>query len=336
MSPSDMLICMHALADAVSGAGQAVLSQSFYCLMPSQSIASPSLMQKMGVILLLFLVTFVISIFWFVYVLKKGMSTAILLRRCLLTFLVASNFLYVNLATATLSFFNCVNVRGGLRLEELEVTHKYWTGDTDIQCYEGSHKTFVHFCAIPSLLFVCLFPLSIFVALIVVRQQGKLDSEWSQETLGVLFNAYSEKYLYWDVWILLRTGLLSTVAVFAYSLGSNLQGSMALFVLVSALFAQVSCRPFKEGLEVVNRMEGCSLLLVTFTFLAGIVLHDLNTKSRQWSDALVVTTVLANIGFVSVLLFLIVKFATDHWDCRPCGKSIPKSHSVVQLELAEA
>ena len=337
MSPSDILIDVHAVADAVSGAGQSVLSQSFYCLIRhSQSIASPSLLQKTGVILLIFSITSVISIFWFFYARKKGMSTAVFLRRCLLTFLVAFDFLYVNLATATLSFFNCVNVHDGLLLEELDVAHKYWADDTDVQCYEGSHKKFVFLCAIPSLLFVCLFPFSILIILIVVRNQKKLDSKWSKETLGQLFDAYSEKYVYWNVCILLRTGLLSSIVVFAYSLGGNLQGVMVLFVLVSALFAQSSCRPFKEGLELVNRMEGYSLLLATFTLLVGIVLHDPNTKSRQWSDALAGITVLVNIGFVSVLFFLIVKFRTEHCDCRPCRRSIPRTHSIVQLELAEA
>ena len=337
MSPSNMLIYVHAVSDAVSGAGQTVLSHSFYCLIRhSQSIASPSLMQKTGVILLLSLVTLVISTFWFLYTRKKGLSTPVFLRRCLLTFLVASDFLYVNLATATLSFLNCVNVHDGLLLEELEVTHKYWTDDTDVQCYEGSHKKFVFLCAIPSLFFVCLFPLSMFIILIFVRNQERLDSKWSKETLGQLFDAYSEKHVYWKVCILLRKGLMSTIVVFAYSLGGNLQGVMVLFVLVSALFAQTSCRPFKEGLEVVNRMEGYSLLLAIFTILVGIVLHDPNTKTGQLSDGLAGTTVLVNIGFVSWLLFLIVKCRTEHCDCRPCKRSVPRTNSVVQLELAEA
>ena len=106
----------------------------------------------------------------------------------------------------------------------------------------------------------------------------------------------SQITVYWEAVITMRKALISAAVVFAYKLGGNLQGVLALGVLVLALALQLLFRPFRkfptfntrEGLRIrektvhdsidLNHLESFSIFVSAVTFYSGIVFHDEHTS----------------------------------------------------------
>lgn len=275
------------------------------CLLPTNWSTPRSVIRQTIVIGLPFLVLFAFWIFWATRRSKKNQDKAYLLKRCILTALVVLYISYISLTKAAINVFYCVDVYDATILDDEEM-HPYWAIDTAVRCFEGSHMKLLVFVAIPLLLFTLLFPILLAMTLINARRRNKLTSIWMVETMGLFFRGFEEKYIFWDSIILLRKALLAAIVVFAYSLGGNLQGLLAVCVLVLSLFLQTRLDPFKECLGNLNQLESVSLLVSSLTFLTGVILNDAKMTSGLFEVFLVVLAFVCNVGLALLLFYLLV------------------------------
>ena len=271
------------------------------CLLANKSGAPRTVKRQIIVVMLSELVALVISVFFLLRELKGDKDWNRLLRRVILAHIVVGYNSYLSLVKIAVDAFSCVRVHDGIRLEDVETTHRYWIADTSVECFRGSHLIFTLAVSVPLLLFATLFPLLLAVLLESARRQDTLSSKWTQETMGFLFIVFEEKYNYWDCLILLRKAVLSVIIVFSYRLGGNLQGLLVMAVLVIALFLQTHFNPFSQDLGNLNILESVSLLVSFFTFLCGLVLN-----SERFHGVLIERLLTALMLSINILLFLIL------------------------------
>lgn len=69
--------------------------------------------------------------------------------------------------------------------------------------------------------------------------------DWIYDTMGFVYRSYRPQCIFWESVILLRKVSIAAVVVFAYPLGFDLQVVVCVFVLASALYSQLVCRPFR-------------------------------------------------------------------------------------------
>ena len=291
------------LADSMGAAASVGASLFLDCLLSGGSGTPRTVKRQIIVALLSELVALVISAFFLLQELKGDKDWNRLLRRVILAHIVVGYNSYLSLVKIAVDAFNCVDVHDGIRLEDVETTHRYWIADTSVECFRGSHLTLTLAVSVPLLLFAILFPLLLAILLERARKEDTLSSKWTQETMGFLFIVFEEKYVYWDCLILLRKAILSVIIVFAYRLGGNLQGLLVMAVLFVAHSLQMYLNPFSQDLGNLNALESFSLFVSHFTFLCGLVLD-----SERFRGYVIEGLLTALLLSINILLFLILAF----------------------------
>lgn len=249
---------------------------------------------------------FIIIVFhWTRIWIKNAREQGFLFRRCVLTALIVSNISYISLSRVTFRIFQCVDVYDGTDIND-DHTAKYWETDTSIFCRKNGHLLLTIFVGIPLLLFSFFFPISLGLYLRRIRRRRQLDDPRVRETVGLFYRGYEEKYVFWEVIILLRKVILSLIVVYAFPLGGNLQGLFAACILILSLFFQTRLNPFKRSLGHLNELECSSLLVGTFMFLSGIILHDPKMDSDVVAALHVVCIFVANIGWLVAIVCIII------------------------------
>ncbi|CAD7704984.1 unnamed protein product [Ostreobium quekettii] len=125
--------------------------------------------------------------------------------------------------------------------------------------------------------------------------------------------------VYWEAVITMRKAMISAAVVFAYKLGGNLQGILALGVLVLALAVQLLFKPYRKfpcfntrrGLRAqqptvhdrvdLNHLESFSIFASIVTFYAGVVFNDENTTE---GGTVVMTVFVLFVNIVLLVYFL--------------------------------
>lgn len=254
----------------------------------------------------------IICIFWTVKCIRLKLGKGYLLKRCILTGVVGFYVSYISLTKAAINTFYCVNVHDSTALDDVDDTNVYWALDTSVKCFEGPHKVLEIVLAFPLTIMAVVLPAIIAIGLIYARNHRKLDSAWTQETVGLFYRGFEEKYIFWDAVILVRKALLAAIVVFGYQLGGDLQGIVAGSVLVVSLFLQMSLTPFKKSFGHLNELEGVSLLVSSLTFLTGVLLNDPKMHSQFIEFALVGLILFANVALAVFLIFMIMKVKILH------------------------
>lgn len=103
--------------------------------------------------------------------------------------------------------------------------------------------------------------------------------------------------MYWDALVMARKGFIGAVVVFAYPLGGNLQGVLALGILLLALVLHMLVQPFRN--TKLNFLEAASLVVSALTFYLGIMFNDPKTSTE------------AEVVFSVVLFLVMVLFVTS-------------------------
>jgi len=304
---NDLLLRLLETWDWVGGAAMETSSFSVDCMLPTDWPTPRSLIRQAVLLSLPVFVFLLIFSFWAIVAYAKKRGRVYLFRRSLLTAFVVLYVSYISLTKEAIDMFYCVDVFDGVTLEDGDRTNLYWAADTSVKCFEGKHMEVLYAVAIPLLLFAFFFPILLAAILISARRHGNLQSAWVIETLGLFCRGFEEKYVFWDSIILLRKAAIAAVVVFSYSLGGNLQGLIAVSVLMISLFLQTTLYPFNKDLENLNQLESLSLLINSFTFLIGVVLNDPNMNSTGVEAILIASVVLFNVGLTLLLLFLLVK-----------------------------
>lgn len=246
----------------------------------------------------------------------RAYCSSFLKSRVVILFLVVVFFSYQSISEELMSTVSCIELDSKEIDENTEypdysiARDRYWTEDTNIQCFERKHAFLAGFLGIPGIVFFLLgVPVYLLFFLLYKRSQGQLLELNVLNTYGFIYQNYEERFVYWEVCILIRKALIGAIIVFAYPLGANLQGVMALGVLILALAIHLIAAPFKYLL--LNILEGCSLLVSIFTFYAGVVFNDENTTDT--ADILLsALLVLINLSLVTVFLVCVFKYGDKY------------------------
>ncbi|GMH44751.1 hypothetical protein BSKO_12703 [Bryopsis sp. KO-2023] len=209
-------------------------------------------------------------------------------------------YVFYTYLTRTLSqILNCVsadskNVEG---FEGVSINYRtYWAEDTDVVCWEGHHLSLLLILGIPMLLAVSAgAPVGLLIVL--TRNRDRLNKREFLERYGFLYKSYNEAWRYWEVVIMTRKALLAVVVVFSFELGGNLQGILAVVVLMAAMAAHLYAKPYSDNLPALNVLEACSLIISIFVFVAGVIFNDPRTSD----GAKIFITV-----FIFILTFLLL------------------------------
>lgn len=224
-------------------------------------------------------------------------DSCLLKRRLILSVLIVLYISYIGLARRLLSVLYCIRIHDGQTLDH-SANELRWSQDTSVVCYEGAHAILFGLLTVPMILAVLFaFPLISGTLLIQARKKELLGTVTLKETFGFMFQAYKEKYIFWDCVILLRKAALALIAIFGWSLGGNMQGLIAVCILMVALYMQQCFKPFNESFDSLNSGESVSLLLSLVTFLSGVFLNDpsISQGGRIFFSILVI---IANLAFV--------------------------------------
>eukprot|EP00803_Ostreobium_quekettii_P008782 evm.model.scf_90.3 EVM.evm.TU.scf_90.3 scf_90:126096-131812(+) len=216
---------------------------------------------------------------------------------------------YIQMARNVVKILDCTDAdRGEIGAPEHAVAlAKYWTEDTDVECFEGSHLGIFLGLAVPLLFFV-IAGMPLFLFLLAKWRQGGGSGEGKLlESYDFLTKSYKEKFQYWEVFVLLRKASLAVITVFSYSLGPNLQVTLALVVMFISISGQLLVMPFVT--DKLNWMETASLVGSSVAFFAGLVFNDPNTSD---GGAIAVSVCLI-LSFVGVLAYLLSELIRELW-----------------------
>lgn len=208
-------------------------------------------------------------VYWFILIPN---NRSVLFRRLVLSIVVVFYISFIGWTEKLTSVLNCVSIEtqdsNGMTFHGL-----YWTEDTDVKCFQGSHAVLTWLLVLPMILVVIfVFPIATTTYLLFKKKRGQLDSIDVKERYGFMYGAYTENCVYWDCIILIRKAAMAFIVVFGVTMGSNMQGLVAVSTLIFCLYLQMRFMPFRE--MMLNRAEVFSLLVSIFTFIAGLFLHD--------------------------------------------------------------
>ena len=277
------------------------------CLLSKNGTAPRSVLQAALVTVLPLAVAIFICVFWVCSAVVQDKPWKYLAKRFILTVVSVLYVAYLPLFRTAINVFSCVDVYDAATLDGIDISHSYWTEDTSVRCFSGSHATLVFSVAIPLLVFAILFPVSLGLILIIARRRGILGSPWIQETIGMQFRGFKEAFVFWDCIVLLRKALIAVIATFSHSLGASLQGHLLMALLLLVLFLHIMVSPFKAELEALNVLESASLFVSLCTVLCGLILDDEKTSDDSLRAFLVAVVLLPNIGLLLILFFFLMK-----------------------------
>ena len=249
-------------------------------------------------------------LFWSVMTVKNKMGFLYFLRRSILSAVAVFYISYISVTKTLVNILNCIEVHDSTDVMS-DAVSDYWAVDTSLRCYEGSHATLTGAVGWPLLVMFSMgFPITM-ASIIVYNVQEDFKAGWIYDVAGFMYRSYSKRFVFWEAMIMLRKALLAVVVVFAYPLGANLQGIMALGVLIVALVLHLVAVPFKY--PILNILESFSLIVSIFTFYSGIVFNDSNTSYPAkvlLSCLLILINVSLFVMFVVRVLMDVDKFIT--------------------------
>lgn len=277
---------------------------SIECLFP-KSMSAPRTIIGLVIALLLPTLRFsIVATYWGITV---SHDRAMLRRRLVLPSVVVLFLSYNDFAQNLSNAFSCLPIDDGTQ------TALYWTRDTDVECFKGSHAITLAVLVIPLVLTALLaFPFASAYYLHLKRLRGELQDPHVLETFGFMYGAYKDTCVFWDCVIMMRKALLGFLVVFKAPMGDNLQGLAAVCILVASLFLQTQFAPYSDAYPMLNSLESFSLLVSVATFFSALFAHD----ERLSNEGATVLSVLALIligAFVFFALFVLRKMSVEYF-----------------------
>eukprot|EP00803_Ostreobium_quekettii_P003907 evm.model.scf_2235.1 EVM.evm.TU.scf_2235.1 scf_2235:7195-25453(+) len=216
--------------------------------------------------------------YWAVRAVRRKKPPRYFYTRWMVSILSVMYVFYLDITRSVLTVFECISVDSDRKgpLGDAIARSMYWVADTDIECHEGIHLTLLITIGVPFLAFVTVgMPLGILV--ILVKYQAKLHDRGFLDRYGFLYRSYRPECRYWEVVIMLRKATMAGVAVFAYSLGPELQNTLGMGVLFLAIFVHLLKKPYVTEGPRLNRMEALSIFASFLVFFTGIIFNDSRT-----------------------------------------------------------
>ena len=297
-------------AEFVGAITSEAVNRSVDCLIPAEASLHRSIAGTLVDVLQPIACICVFAVFWLAIKIRSNKPLMYLLKQCVLSALVVCYISYISITKTLVNILNCVEVHDSMMVG-IDHTTDYWTVDTSVECYEGSHAALAFLLAWPFLfIFTLGFPLAI-AYLIGKNVTEDYKDGWIYAVAGFVYRSYSQKYIFWESVIMSRKAVLAVVVVFSYDLGANIQAVLASFVLIMALYLQTQCRPYREEFDCLNDVESLSILLSSLTFVSSIFFSD-DRVSYGVRVLMSVFLLCANTLFFLYLLALLVRFAAEY------------------------
>ena len=225
------------------------------------------------------------------------------IKRALLSFLAVAYMTYVSVTKTGVNILNCVDVHDSI-IADFDHTTSHWALDTSLECYKGAHGILAAIIGWPIVAAVS-FGMPIILAYVLIKQRSMdpAKNSWLFEATGFLCRAYKDRFVFWESIVMLRKAVLAVLVVFSYPLGTNIQGILAVCMLMLACYTHVCCQPFKERFDRLNTYETASLFITQLIFASGLFFND--DRTSDTSRALL--TVLLSVIICGFFLFLLYK-----------------------------
>eukprot|EP00210_Caulerpa_lentillifera_P000358 g351.t1 len=331
---SEGVLTMFESSDYVGAMTMAAVSAPVDCLVASHSAAVRSVWRTL---LSLFVPGTVMGIFiimWGIITYREDKGMFYFWKRVMLTVVAVVYISYLGLTELAVSVFYCVDVHNSD--DPFSYTsEKYLAIDASIKCYTKEHVGLIVIGVIILVLVSFSFPSMFAVVLFTTKGQRQQNNNWIFETMGFLYRAFKEKFIFWESVVMLRKACLSVIVVFSYPLGGTLQGHLALGVLLFCLFLQLICYPYRQEFHRVNYYESGSLLVSCFTFIFGQIIND-EACSASTRTFVEVMTIIMNICFFTFLLFTFCRSGMNHIKVVLISENYPiddKTHWWVLLKI---
>ena len=250
------------------------------CLLPVDKSVARSIIRTALLIAIPLGVSSFFIIFWACATLYFAETWSYFTKRLLLSFLVVSYVSYQSITSTAVGALSCIRVQDSCidstdPAAILQEDSIYWSVDTSIKCYEGSHTIIAATLGWPLVtLFSMGFPMTMALALIHTKHEDRESNNWMREASGFLYSAYRQKLVFWESLVALRKALLVLTATFAYTFGGNVQGILAVCILTVALFLHLFFRPFRSDYDRLNALESAALMIGQLIFACGLLLND--------------------------------------------------------------
>jgi len=181
--------------------------------------------------------------------------------------------------------------------------------DLDACCYDPSVLATMYGLGIPGVLAYAM-GIPLFAAILLYRARDHLDEPRVVATLGFLQEGYTRESYYWEVVIMLRKMLVTTVVVFLEPWGARIQTYAAQVILFAMTSIHVWRQPF-ERVEL-NALELGSLVSAFLTFVCGLFLFD-EMSGQVIREMATVMIFVVNLGVAIWAVALVILDQCSGW-----------------------
>ncbi len=238
---------------------------------------------------------------------NNNQDTKRLSDRVISATLVLMTFIHPDVSRSMLLLFLCTPAHGTTYLQM----------NTSIECWAGTHTTWVLAMALPILiLFVVGFPVVTYFALAKAQIKDTLHKEESNEPLldedwkkidrySFIVKGYKPKFWYWELLVTEQKLLMMVISVF-FARGGSSQAITAVIVVLLFMGLQLAFQPYDTA--HLNRVATlsciCSLLLLLVGLYTLDRVDELNSTQAERDaqetrdSVLSVLVVIITVGFV--------------------------------------
>lgn len=237
--------------------------------------------------------------FWLVRALLKPQEWTCLLSHLITSATVFTHLFYSGVVQRVISLVH--GIRLGVPTSANGLSTFYWVDGFTTEYFSGDHLVAALILGIPSAIILVGLPLSI-VRILRSREHQTYDAGLaarypmvtyprSRELLkarfescgtnhcicacllryGFLYLAYRERYVHWELAVIIRKVLIVSVVMFGGPWHPRLQGIACLVIILVALVAHLAVQPFREEVSGLNRLEAISLLGTTITYTVILI-----------------------------------------------------------------
>jgi len=304
------ILTMFEATEYVGALSSDALSRPIDCLISSDSSSVRSIWRTSLNLFVPVLVLGIFVVMWGIITYREKKNMSYFWKRVMLSVMALTYIAYLGLTKLCVRVFYCVDIYDSSE-DSPDSRTSYWAVDTSIKCYEKDHIGLMVISIFVLLLVSLSFPLISAIYLFQNKVQPGQTDRWTHETMGFLYRAFKEKYVFWESLVMFRKACLSLTVVFSYSLGGQSQGLLALGVLLLCLYLQQTCFPYREEFHKLNYYESGSLLVSCFTFILGqfFSIEQCTDAAKTFVEVLIITL---NTTFFTFLLVVLFKNGMNH------------------------
>eukprot|EP00210_Caulerpa_lentillifera_P000404 g394.t1 len=300
---TEEIICLFETSEYLGAVTSAAISGPVDCLASSSSAVVKATLRMLLSLSLPGTVFGILASIWGFITFKEKKRIVYFWTRLLLSLISVIYISYLGLTKMAVRAFYCVHIYNS-NDPSANSRQRFWAIDTSIKCYTNDHSGIIALAVIVLVVISIGFPLLSAYILVKNKEERRNRDSWIFETSGFLFRAFKERCIFWESLVMLRKACLSIVVVFSYPLGGQLQGLLAIVILLIFLHFHCTLQPYRKEFAILNHFEAGSITTSCLTFTLGLFfVHGRSSTSTR--SFLSVTIIIVNALF---LAFLIVAF----------------------------